>query len=1211
MQSIQFKRTQTAGKKPTPEQLQVGEIAIQMADHVIYTKDKNNAVVQVSVSPESHNALNTKVDNNKKSIDATVAANKTEAANNLATAKSELNNTINTKDTATNKRIDATNTNVSNLTQTVTSNKSDADTKINNLTGTVAANKSAIETTVANNKKDADTKITNLTGTVNSNNTAINSRVDTTNTNVSNLTKTVTANKSDADSKISSLTSTVASNKSSIETTVANNKKDADTKITNLTNTVTSNKSSIETTVANNKASADAAIAAANKRIDGIEGNANAAYIKKNTKTYHGAYLYSKTGNYLEDTTARDLNYFGAFRTNGQDGLMDLTLNVPHSSGKGHGRGFTFRYASGGSRVETYGFDAQGQKAFSYKMYHEGDKPTPSEIGAYTKAEVDKMFIKNVKMSVPAGDATRGYFKIATATIPQNGRMVMLRIFGGNGYNVNSYDQVDFVEIVIRSGNNNPKGVSIAAYRRNSKNTHQVFAVNTSGDNYDIYVNYGRYTDHVIVEYGKTDGVTLTVHDVPELTLVKPSTGVTDGKVITMFNTESKAGALRFDDNPQGTYDIISLSNDSGTGKKYLRQFRSKANETIWHETVQGNVYRLATGTTDSSEVLRITGRTMYTGKAVFDAGSNTIRLQRPTGQSNYVEYWDTRNGANARQGWVGYGNADTNAMQMYNDAGSNNFALEQSGQISLNTGSTKVVYTNGEYVAANSNAFRMIYGNYGAFWRNDGAKVYLLSTAENDKLGGWNGYRPFIYDLSSGNVQLGGDGNKDVLTLERASKAARFGGHVYTGGNLHNNGQYITMEAGLAGQSMDYIRFNHWGSSSDGRNNILYIEDSKGRHFSTERRYNGQLKADFLGDLEVGGKLVWGKGTAKSSFNLRAWGNDNRKQVFECGDESGWHFYTQRAGGPGTSVIEFNVNGIISSPELYVGSAASIPKINSGFGVGTTNSLGGNSIVIGDSDTGFKQNGDGVLDTYANNVHVSRHTSGGVTFNRRVVVANKNGLGYADNSDVTRDRAPFLVNMDSVKNSGAYFPIIAGYSNLGDVGYRQSFEFGWAGRGTTHGWRNGIIRMRGDNANGQQARWEFTMDGDFNCHRNGSFNAVTTRSDVRLKVNMEEMEDGALDKIGSLKVYSYDKVNSLSDRTVIGREVGIIAQDLQKVLPEAVSTANLGDPDKPEEILTVDTSAINALIIKAMQEMTAKFEAMSKELAETKAELAELKATK
>ncbi|HGF1149642.1 TPA: tail fiber domain-containing protein [Escherichia coli] len=1202
MRSIQFKRTQTAGKKPTPEQLSQGELAINLADHVLYTKDKNNAVVQISVSPEKHAELNTKVDQNKTSTDRVIASNKQEAANNLASAKAELNQTITTKDTATNKRIDATNTTVSNLTKTVTANKADADTKITSLTNTVASNKSAIETTVANNKKDADSKITTLTNTVNTNNTNINARVDATNTNVSNLTKTVTANKTDADNKISSLTGTVSANKTAIEKTVSDNKKDADTKITSLTSTVSANKTAIERTVANNKASADAAIAAANKRIDGIEGTNDALYIKKNTKTYHGAYLYSKTGNYLEDSTARDLNYFGAFRTNGQDGLMDLTLNVPHSSGKAHGRGFTFRYASGGSRVETYGFDREGQKAFSYKMYHEGDKPTPAEIGAYTKAEVDKMFVKNVKMSVPAGDATRGYFKIATATIPQTGRMVMLRIFGGNGYNVNSYDQVDFVEIVIRSGNGNPKGVSIAAYRRNAKNIHQVFAVNTSGDNYDIYVNYGRYTDNVIVEYGKTNDVTLTVHDVPEITLVKPSTGVTDGRVITMFNTENKAGTLMFDNNGQGTYDIVSLNNDSGTGKKYLRKFRSKAAETIWHETVQGNVYRLATGTTDSSEVLRITGRTMYTGKAVFDAGSNTIRMQRPTGQSNYLEYWDTRNGANKRQGWVGYGNADTNAMQMYNDSGTNNIGLEQSGQISLNTGSTKVVYTNGEYVAANHNAFRMIYGNYGAFWRNDSAKVYLLSTAENDKFGGWNTYRPFIYDLTSGNVQLGGDGNEDALTLERASRAARFSNDVYI------KKGFLTFDAGRSG-SRDYIRFNHWGDSNNARDNVLYIEDSKGRHFSTERNMaTGGLKAYFLGDLEVAGQMRWGKNTGQSSFNIRAWGNDTRKQVLECADESGWHFYTQRAGGPGTTAIEFSVNGKINAPQLSISQDATIPKFNSGFGVGVANGLGGNSIVLGDSDTGFKQNGDGVLDTYANNVNVVRHTSGGVTFNRRVVVANKNGLGYSDISDVTRDRAPFLVNMDSIKGSGAYFPIIAGYSNLGDVGYRQSFEFGWTGSGSTHGWRTGIIRMRGDNPSGQQARWEFTMDGDFNCPRNGSFNDVYIRSDSRLKINKEELQDGALEKVNSLKVYTYDKVKSLSDDTVVKREVGIIAQDLEEVLPEAVGIQSTEDPEQPEAIKTISNSAVNALIIKAIQEMDAKYQAKIEALTK---EIAELKATK
>ncbi|EGK4222931.1 tail fiber domain-containing protein [Escherichia coli] len=1195
MQSIQFKRTQTAGKKPTPEQLSQGEIALQLADHVIYTKDKNNNVVQISVSPEKHAELNTKVDNNKTSTDRVIASNKQEAANNLASAKAELNNTITTKDTATNKRIDATNTTVSNLTQTVTANKTDADTKINNLTGTVASNKSAIETTVANNKRDADNKIAALTTTVNDNNTAINNKVNTTNTNVSNLTKTVTANKTDADNKISSLTSTVAANKTAIEKVVSDNKKDADTKISNLTGTVNSNHTAINAKVDQNKSATDSAIAAANRRIDGIEGSNDALYIKKNTNTKHGGYLLSKTANYLEDQTSRDLNYFGAFRTNGLDGLMDLTLNVPHSAGKAHGRGFTFRYASGGSRVETYGFDREGQKNFSYKMYHEGDKPTPGEIGAYTKAEVDKMFVKNVTMSVPnSSENVSAYFKLATATIPQNGRSVFFRIHGGNGYNVTAYDQVDVVEILLRSGNDRPKGLNVVAYRRNTVKDFEVFAVNTSGDNYDIYVKYQRYTDNVIVEYGKSVYVSLTVYDTPEATLIKPSVGVIGGRNVTLFNTENKRGVLSFDDNTQNSYDIVHLSNDRGTGRKYIRKFRSNYNETIWHETVQGNVYRLATGTTDANEVFRITSRTMFTGKGVFDAGQNVLRLERPSNQSNYIEWQDRRNGADARQGWIGFGSAETNNFQWYSDQGKNSFQLDANGQCSITTGATKIVYTNGQYYSANSDAFRMIYGNYGAFWRNDGQNVYLLSTAENDRFGGWNGYRPFIYNLGNGNVTLGGDGNEGALTLERASKAARFAGDIYVGKGM------LTFDAGRL-NSRDYFRFNHWGDSNNGRDNILQLDDSKGAHFTTERTLStGAIKTKFFGDLESAGQIKWGKGTAASTFTLRVWGNDSRKQIFECGDESGWHWYTQRPGGPGTTAIEFAINGTVKPQAIH----------------------SGGNITINGADIEFRRSG---------NKHLWFRDPNGLEL----------GLMYCDDAGVIRFRgqkqaqawkfADKMIQLESGTVSGGGNGLIRGEVAGGSwaswrdraaglmVGCPQSTNSAHNIWKATHWGQyhiaamavhvpNGTITNAIARLNVHDANFDFNAAGDFSAGRNGSFNDVYIRSDRRLKVNLEELKDDALEKVNSLKVYSYDKVKSLKDRSVIKREVGIIAQDLEEVLPEAVGIQSTEDPENPEAIKTISNSAVNALIIKAIQEMDAKYQAKIEALQK---EIAELKATK
>ncbi|EEC0577053.1 phage tail protein [Salmonella enterica] len=48
-----------------------------------------------------------------------------------------------------------------------------------------------------------------------------------------------------------------------------------------------------------------------------------------------------------------------------------------------------------------------------------------------------------------------------------------------------------------------------------------------------------------------------------------------------------------------------------------------------------------------------------------------------------------------------------------------------------------------------------------------------------------------------------------------------------------------------------------------------------------------------------------------------------------------------------------------------------------SAFGINTDNALGGNSLTLGDNDTGIKQSGDGVLDVYANSQHTVRVTPG------------------------------------------------------------------------------------------------------------------------------------------------------------------------------------------------------------------------------------------
>ncbi|EIO3274658.1 phage tail protein [Salmonella enterica] len=82
--------------------------------------------------------------------------------------------------------------------------------------------------------------------------------------------------------------------------------------------------------------------------------------------------------------------------------------------------------------------------------------------------------------------------------------------------------------------------------------------------------------------------------------------------------------------------------------------------------------------------------------------------------------------------------------------------------------------------------------------------------------------------------------------------------------------------------------------------------------------------------------------------------------------------------------------------------------RINGALGIGTDNALGGNSIVFGDNDTGFKWHSDGVLGIYANNALVGYidnsglHMSVDVLTNGAVRAGNAKKLSLTSNNNST-----------------------------------------------------------------------------------------------------------------------------------------------------------------------------------------------------------------
>lgn len=84
---------------------------------------------------------------------------------------------------------------------------------------------------------------------------------------------------------------------------------------------------------------------------------------------------------------------------------------------------------------------------------------------------------------------------------------------------------------------------------------------------------------------------------------------------------------------------------------------------------------------------------------------------------------------------------------------------------ISGNMTGVGLISASGEISTSSPNAFRMTYGNYGAFFRQDDQALYLMLTDSGNQLGTFNSFRPFYVELATGTVKLCGSAGLTVLT--------------------------------------------------------------------------------------------------------------------------------------------------------------------------------------------------------------------------------------------------------------------------------------------------------------------------------------------------------------------------------------------------------------------------------------------------------------
>ncbi|EHM4478224.1 phage tail protein, partial [Salmonella enterica] len=173
-----------------------------------------------------------------------------------------------------------------------------------------------------------------------------------------------------------------------------------------------------------------------------------------------------------------------------------------------------------------------------------------------------------------------GWFKIATVVMPQSTSTVVIKLYGGAGFNVGAFETAAISELVLRSGNGSPAGIIATLWKRSPNGVLECAWINTSGDTYDIYINIGQYAYWLIAQYDYTGNANVTLHSTPEYSSVQPGNS-TSGQTYTLFNslmkpTPEDVGALSVNggrlngplgigtDNALGGNSIVFGDNDTG-----------------------------------------------------------------------------------------------------------------------------------------------------------------------------------------------------------------------------------------------------------------------------------------------------------------------------------------------------------------------------------------------------------------------------------------------------------------------------------------------------------------------------------------------------------------------------------------------------------------------------------------------------------------------
>ena len=229
-------------------------------------------------------------------------------------------------------------------------------------------------------------------------------------------------------------------------------------------------------------------------------------------------------------------------------------------------------------------------------------------------------------------------------------------------------------------------------------------------------------------------------------------------------------------------------------------------------------------------------------------------------------------------------------------------------------------------------------------------------------------------------------------------------------------------------------------------------------------------------------------------------------------------------------------------------------------------------------------------------NTGLGYYACANVTGSNKTCIGASSGPSYSAALGQGTEKTIFLGDADTT----VYIPgnLVVGKrafigASLGDSGTKRNCLF----YNTERGW-HGVYGYKGS---GDRDSWGFNMDDMINGRMWNDFRLGFTLknyiSDRRLKYVGTNNNDG-LDKIKQLKVFNY----VYKKDTTKTPHVGVIAQDLQKVFPNAVKKGTDG-------FLTIRMEDMFYAVINAIKELDAKYQAQEKRINDLEKRIEKLEA--